>query len=66
MIGFSSTHGSGTGGVVSVIRISGISKTCGTLGISSRLIVLGGGGGSWGGLFVLNLMLLPERCGLCE
>lgn len=63
MIGFSSTHGSGTGGVVSVIRMSGISKTCGTLGIS-RLIVLGGG--SWGGLFVLALMLLPERCGLCE
>ena len=56
-----------TGGVESSINTSGICVS-GTRRASSSSIDLsiGGGGGSCGGLFVLDVMLLPERCGLWE
>ena len=46
---------SGTGGVVLLIGMSGISVS-----------LSGGGGGSCGGKLELVGMLLPERWGLCE
>ena len=60
--GFSGIQISGTGGVVSLIKISGICKS----GIEISGVISLGGGGSCGGLFVLVGILLPERWGLCE